>query len=88
MVNKYFIRVVNTKSGQVSYFDRIKTSYGMSRVITSSTLKGKCYSSMETAEAELRVIRPLFSEEYTLDVESIEGISVVIGNGDDITDYI
>ncbi len=43
---------------------------------------------MESAESEMRAIRSFFSEEYDLCVESVEGITVVVGNNEDITDYI
>ena len=43
---------------------------------------------MESAESEMRAIRSFFSEEYDLCVESVEGITVVIGNSDDLEDYI
>lgn len=88
MESRYYIRIINTKTGQVSYFDRIKSSYGMRRIITSSISKGKCYPSMESAESEMRAIRSFFSEEYDLCVESVESVTVVIGNSDNIEDYV
>ena len=88
MESRYYIRIINTKTGQVSYFDRIKSSYGMRRIITSSTSKGKCYPSMESAERELQAIKSSFSEEYDLCVESVESVTVVIGNSDNIEDYV
>lgn len=43
---------------------------------------------MESAERELQAIKSSFSEEYDLCVESVESITVVIGNSDNIEDYV
>ena len=43
---------------------------------------------MESAEIELQAIKSSFSEEYDLCVESVESVTVVIGNSDNIEDYV
>lgn len=43
---KYRIRILDARTDQIEYFDRLKTSYGGHRIITSPD-KGKIYSSIE-----------------------------------------
>lgn len=68
---KYRIRILDARTDQIAYFDRLKTSYGVHRIITSPD-KGKIYSSIESAEADAMIAAKYFSGPHLIDIVECE----------------
>lgn len=64
---KYRIRILDARTDQIEYFDRLKTSYGGHRIITSPD-KGKIYSSIESAEVDAMIVAKYFSGPHLIDI--------------------
>ena len=67
----YRIQILDAQTDQIEYFDRMKTSYGGHRIITSPD-KGKTYSSLESAEADAMIVAKYFSGQHLIDIVECE----------------
>ena len=67
MANGYKILIMDEKTGNIEYFDRLKTSYGGHRIITSATF-GKVFSSTAEAEAACEIIGQYYNNGYLLEI--------------------
>ena len=65
MANGYKILIMDDKTGNIEYYDRLKTSYGGHRIITSATF-GKVFSSR--AEAACEIIGQYYNSGYLLEI--------------------
>lgn len=68
---KYRIQILNAETDKIEYFDRMKTSYGMHRIITSSD-RWKTYSSRESAEADALIVTKYFSGQHLVEIVESE----------------
>ena len=66
----YRILLVDEKVGGVGYFDRIKTSYNMPRVITIQ-VGGKLFRTEIEASKQIAIIRSAYHAEILVDIEEI-----------------
>lgn len=67
MAPKYRIQILDETSNQIMYFDRMKTSYGGHRIITSADW-GKTYTTKEAAEADAQTIQQYYGETCLVEV--------------------
>lgn len=68
--NKYRIQILDATSDQIMFFDRVKTSYGGHRIITSREW-GRTYPSKEAAEQDARMIQQYYTENCIVEVVEI-----------------
>lgn len=64
---KYRIQIFDVQSNRIEYFDRIKTSYGGHRIITSQD-KGRVYFSIESAETDKLIVAKYFLGQHFLEI--------------------
>lgn len=67
MEHKYRIQILDETSHRIMYFDRMKTSYGGHRIITSLE-SGKTYASKELAEADVLMIHRYYGQSCLVEV--------------------
>ena len=67
MANGCKILIMDEKTGNIEYFDRVKTSYGGHRIITSTTL-GKVFSSRAEAETICEIIGQYYRSGFLLEI--------------------
>ena len=67
MEQRYCIQILDETSYRIMYFDRMKTSYGGHRIITSLEC-GKIYTSKERAEADSLMILQYYGETCLVEV--------------------
>lgn len=63
----YVIQILDESSNKVMYFDRVKTSYGGFRIITTS-VGGKKFFSKTAAESDAKMIQEHYPENCIVDV--------------------
>lgn len=66
MERKYRIQILD-KNDQIKFFDRIKTSYGAPRVITSLT-GGKVYKDYSSAELDVSRIKQYYASDCIVEI--------------------
>ena len=66
----YRILIVDEKVGGMGYFDRIKTSYNMPRVITTQ-VGGKLFRTKEEAEKQISIIRSAYHADILVEIEEV-----------------
>ena len=66
----YRILIVDEKVGGIGYFDRIKTSYNMPRVIITR-LGGKLFRTEVEAEKQISIIRSAYHAEILVEIEEV-----------------
>ena len=64
---RYVIQILDESSNKVMYFDRVKTSYGGFRIITTS-VGGKRYFSKAAAESDAKMIQEHYPENCIVEV--------------------
>lgn len=68
---RYRIQILDAQTDQIVFFDRLKTSYGGHRIITSMD-KGKTYSSRESAEVDAMIVAKHYSGQHIIDIVNCE----------------
>lgn len=68
---KYRIQIIDAQTDQIEYFDRMKTSYGGHRIITSRD-KGKAYSSREAAETDALIVAKYYLGQPLIEIVECE----------------
>jgi len=68
---RYRIQILDAQTDRIEYFDRMKTSYGGHRIITSLD-KGKTYPSRESAEADALIVAKYFSGQHLIEIVESE----------------
>ena len=68
---KYRLLIIDGTTYQTSYVERMKTSYGGHRIITSSN-QGRIYTSIESAEADALLVKKYYSGPHRLKIIECE----------------
>ena len=71
MAVKFQIQILDGQTETIEYFDRLKTSYGAHRIITSP-FSGKQYNSRQDAERDAILVEKYYSGEHIVEIVKLD----------------
>ena len=71
MAVKFQIQILDGQTEAIEYFDRLKTSHGAHRIITSPSA-GKQYNSRQDAERDAILVEKYYSGEHIIEIVELD----------------